>query len=103
MNFIVVFVTVKVEEAQRIAQMVVREHLAGCVNIIPRVESIYFWEGKLCEDIEALLIIKTRAQKFKSLKEKILSIHSYEVPEIIALPIKEGLPSYLKWLLSVTY
>jgi len=103
MDFIVVFVTTSSEEeAEKIAKALVEEHLAGCVNILSKIKSIYFWEGKVCEDSEVLLIIKTRTEKFESLKEKITSLHSYQVPEIIALPIEKGSTTYLDWLKKVT-
>jgi len=103
MDFIVVLVTTNSEEeAERIAQEIVQEHLVACVNIIPRIKSVYFWKGEVCKDNESLLVIKTRGEKFEALKDKIIQLHSYEVPEIIALPIVKGSQAYLDWLLQVT-
>ncbi len=101
-NFGVVLVTASSqEEAQKIATVLVEEKLAGCVNITP-VSSLYSWEGKINCDQEWQLIIKTDLTKFAQLEAKISEIHSYTVPEIIALPIINGSQSYLDWLQSVT-
>jgi periplasmic divalent cation tolerance protein len=89
------------EEAQTIATVLVEEKLAGCVNITP-VSSVYSWEGKINCDQEWQLIIKTDLSKFAQLEAKITELHSYTVPEIIALPIINGSHSYLNWLKSVT-
>lgn len=103
MDFIVVLVTTSSEEeAEKIAQEIVKEHLAACVNVVPKIKSIYFWKGEVYKDTEALLIIKTRSKKFDTLKEKIIQLHSYEVPEIIAIPIVKGSQTYLDWLVKVT-
>ncbi|MCD6320257.1 MAG: divalent-cation tolerance protein CutA [Candidatus Desulfofervidaceae bacterium] len=103
MEFILVLVTTaSEEEAEKIAQEIVKTHLAACVNIVPRIKSIYFWKGEVCKDAESLLIIKTRGEKFDTLKEKIIQLHSYEVPEVIAIPIVKGSKAYLDWLAQVT-
>ncbi len=100
---IVVFVTCSSkEEASKIAHSLVQERLAACVNILSPIRSIYRWEGKICDDEEWLLIIKTQKQKFEELEKKVRSLHSYSVPEIIALPIIQGSSSYLEWLTEVT-
>jgi periplasmic divalent cation tolerance protein len=100
---IVVFVTCGEEdEAVTIAQTLVEERLAACVSIVPPVRSIYRWEGKIWDEEEFLLIIKTEKERFQNLQEKVKSLHSYSVPEIIGLPIVEGSPDYLKWLLEMT-
>jgi len=98
----VVFVTCAKRQSKEIAHKIVQEKLAACVNIIPEITSIYTWEGKLEEDNENLLIIKTRADLFEQLKERIKSMHSYEVPEIIFLPIKMGYEQYLDWIKEST-
>lgn len=99
----IVFVTVgKEKEAIRISNTIVSERLAACVNIVPQIQSFYTWKGKLVKDKESLLIIKTRANLFNRLKKRILSLHSYEVPEIIFIPIQKGLKSYLDWIGKVT-
>ena len=99
MDYCVVLVTVSSEsEEKTLARTLVEERLAACVNIIPGLTSIYRWEGKICEDRELLLIIKTRGQKVTALRERIVHLHSYVVPEVIALPIAEGSARYLEWL-----
>ena len=86
------------EEARKIAKALVEAHLAACVNIVPRVESIYRWEGKVESTAEWLLLIKTTSAAFPRLRKAIKELHSYEVPECIALVIDDGSASYLKWL-----
>ena len=99
----VVFVTVgKEAEAVEIAQTLVREQRVACVNIISGVRSIYRWKGEVCDDQEWLLIMKTRTSLIASLRDRIRALHSYEVPEIIAFPIDQGLPEYLNWVLENT-
>lgn len=99
----VVFVTVgKEAEAVEIAQTLVREQRVACVNIISGVRSIYRWKGEVCDDQEWLLIMKTRTSFIASLRDRIRELHSYEVPEIIAFPIDQGLPEYLNWVLENT-
>ena len=98
-GFIVVFITcAKRTEAEKIAGALVSSRLAACVSIIPGVESIFRWEGKIDNAKEALLVVKTRQGLFSKLVKKVKSMHSYEVPEIIALPVVCGEPSYLKWI-----
>jgi periplasmic divalent cation tolerance protein len=96
---IVVFVTcASEEEGLKIANALVEEHLAACVNLISPIRSIYRWEGKIWNEKEWLLIIKTRQDRFGELERKVRSLHSYSVPEIISLPISDGSSSYLKWI-----
>ncbi|MGQ9645492.1 MAG: divalent-cation tolerance protein CutA [Thermodesulfobacteriota bacterium] len=90
------------EEAAKIAHALVEDRLAACVNIPSAVRSIYRWEGKICDEKEWMLIIKTQKKKFQDLERKVKSLHSYSVPEIIALPVIEGSASYLKWLEELT-
>src|SRR5512136_7503 len=102
-QFIVVLVTCgSEEEALKIARSLVEEHLAACVNLISPVRSIYRWEGKIWDEREWILIIKTQKKRFEELEKKVKSLHSYSVPEIIGLPIVEGAASYLKWLEEMT-
>lgn len=96
-DFVVVFCTAPQGEADTLARTLVEEHLAACMNISP-VRSCYMWEGKLNQDDEALLIIKAKKSRFEPLKDRILVLHSYAVPEIIALPIVAGHQPYLDWL-----
>ena len=100
---IVVFVTTKnLIEARRISLRLVKEKLAACVNIVPLVESVFTWKGRVCREKEALMVIKTRALIFSRLEAKVKSLHSYTVPEIIALPIKKGSREYLAWVRQST-
>jgi periplasmic divalent cation tolerance protein len=86
------------EEAHRIAELLVKEKKAACVNIVPRVDSLFWWEGKLDSARENLLLVKTKASLFPEIVELVKRTHSYEVPEIIALPITAGSEDYLNWL-----
>ena len=86
------------EEAKKIAHALVDRRLAACVNLVPRILSIYRWEVKVEEAEEYLLLIKTTAEVFPSLREAIQQLHSYEVPECIALAIDEGSEKYLNWI-----
>ena len=98
-KFIVVFVTCGSEdEALKIARALVEERLAACANMISPLRSIYRWEGKIWDEKEWLLIIKTQRSKFEDLAKRVKALHSYSVPEIIALPIAEGSPAYLNWI-----
>jgi periplasmic divalent cation tolerance protein len=86
------------EEGVKIAQTLVAEHLAACVNSIPGVRSFFIWEGKPQEAAEVLLVCKSRMALMEKVIERVRSLHSYTVPEIIALPIVAGLPGYLAWV-----
>ena len=90
------------EEALKITNALVEGRLAACVNLISPVRSIYRWEGKICDEKEWLLIIKTGRERFEELESKIKSLHSYSVPEIICLPVFEGSLSYLEWMEEMT-
>ena len=89
------------EEAQRIAKLLVDEHLAACVQLLP-IESFYTWQGKTQNEAEVLLLIKTRAALFESAIARIKQVHSYTVPEIVALPFTAGFSGYLNWIDDVT-
>jgi len=103
MDEIVVFVTTPNEdEAVKIARALVEARFAACVNIIKDIRSIYTWQGKIEDESEALLLIKTQKNLFDSLLSKVKELHSYTVPEVIALPIVEGSKDYLSWLKEVT-
>lgn len=100
---IMVFVTCgSEEEAYRISRTLVEETLAACVNVVSPIRSIYRWEGKVCDEKEWLLIIKTQKRHFETVAQRIKSLHSYSVPEIIGLPIEKGFKPYLNWLLENT-
>lgn len=103
MDEIVVFITASNEdEAAKIARTLVEARLAGCVNIIKNIRSIYSWQGKIEDEAEVLMIVKTQKPLFDALMKKVKELHSYTVPEIIAMPIIEGSEDYLKWLKEVT-
>jgi periplasmic divalent cation tolerance protein len=95
---IVLTATASEEEARKIARHLVQRRLAACVNVIPQVESIYRWQGKIEEAREWLLIIKTTAAAFAQVREAITELHSYELPECICLTIEDGSPAYLQWI-----
>lgn len=100
---IIIFITASSEEeAKKIATALVNEKLVACVNIIPKIHSIYWWEGKVCQEDEVMLISKSKQSLFPAIMDRAKSIHSYKVPEIISFPISEGLPEYLNWLEEVT-
>jgi len=98
-EYIVVFITAgSHEEARMIGDTLISQRKAACVNIIPQINSLFRWEGKIEGDRESLLLVKTRAELFPEIVDAVKSIHSYDVPEIIALPIVEGSQDYLKWI-----
>jgi len=86
--------------AREIASALVQAREAACVNIIPGIRSIYRWEGELCDEEEFLLLIKSSSERFEAVGSKIRSLHTYQIPEIIAIPIAGGDSSYLAWLRS---
>jgi Uncharacterized protein involved in tolerance to divalent cations len=90
------------ESAEHMATILVEERLAACVNLVPGLTSIYRWQGTLRREPEYLLLIKTTAARFTQVRERIRALHPYEVPEIIALPIRDGDPAYLNWLTENT-
>lgn len=95
------FITVpNIETADKISMELVVRHLAACVNIISGIKSIYMWEGKVCNDSEVLLIIKTSSSNVDNIKEYVSSVHPYELPEIIFTEIDAGSQSYIEWLLK---
>ena len=87
-----------IETARRIARELVSENLAACANVIPKIESIYRWQGKIEQGEEALVLFKTTAARFAAFEEKLKSLHPYDVPEIICTPIANGWPAYLNWV-----
>ncbi|MCS7010200.1 MAG: divalent-cation tolerance protein CutA [Anaerolineales bacterium] len=98
-EFLVLLITAPNDESGReIARALVEKRLAACVNLLPGVTSMYHWEGKLQEDSEVLLICKTHRSRLAALEEEVKSLHPYQVPEIIALPVVAGLQTYLTWV-----
>lgn len=103
MEFIVIYCTVpNKKEGQEIAKALIEHNLAACVNILDKMESIFSWDGELCEEKEALMMIKTKRELFDKVKFIIQKLHSYTVPEIIAMPIIEADETYLKWIAHET-
>lgn len=88
--------------AARIAHALVDERLAACVNRVPGIASTYRWQGQIHDDAEVLLLIKTTRERFAALRERLLALHPYETPELIALDIADGSPAYLDWLAAET-
>ena len=98
---IVVFMTAASgEEAARLADMLVGANLAACVQILPGIESVYRWEGKIERQSEVLLLAKTKKWKFEELEREVRALHSYDTPEIIAVPVTAGSAPYLAWLMQ---
>ncbi len=101
--FILVLITCgSEEEALKIAHFLVEDRLAACVNLISRVRSIYRWEGKIWDEREWILFVKTKKERFEDVEKQVKARHSYSVPEIIALPIVDGSVSYLDWIKEMT-
>lgn len=86
------------EEGLKLANAIVLEGKAACVNLLPLVESVYRWEGKIETAQEVLLLIKTTREQFEGLRDLIVKLHSYDTPEILAVPVVSGLTKYLEWL-----
>ena len=97
-KIVVLITTSSEEEARKIAELLVNGKKAACVNIVPGVDSVFWWKDRLDSARESLLLVKTRASLFPEIVELVKRTHSYEVPEIIALPIIAGSEDYLKWL-----
>ena len=96
---IVILITAKDKvEAKAISDKLLQDKLIACANIVDGVESIFWWQGKVDEAKEVFLILKSRRDKFEKIIQTVKSVHSYEVPEILALPVLEGNPDYLRWI-----
>lgn len=101
-NLVVLCTCPDSDTAERISHHLVAEGLAACVNVLPGIRSCYLWQGKVETDDEVLLVIKTRGACYEALESAILSLHPYELPEVIAVPIDRGLPAYLEWITEST-
>ena len=103
MDALFVYVTAKDDaEAKSIARTVVGERLAACANLLGGIQSVYWWDGKLCEDEEVALVLKTSSDRKAELIERIKALHSYDTPCIVCLPIADGNPEFLKWIQAET-
>jgi len=95
---VVLVTTPSPEEAARIARALVEERLAACGNVVPGLRSIYRWEGRVEDEAEALLILKTTAERFEAMRARTVDLHPYDTPEVLALPVAAGHAPYLAWL-----
>jgi periplasmic divalent cation tolerance protein len=103
MTVVFVYVTTKdADEARMLARMLVEERLAACANILPDMQSVYHWDGKLQETSEAVLILKTRSTLFPAVEARVKELHSYKTPCIVGLPIGMGHGAFLSWVLAET-
>ena len=102
-DLIVVVTSVGTEDqALDIAHALVRSHRAACVNIVPNVHSIYRWKGRVCDDGEFLLLIKTRAKEFDAVREAIQKLNTYELPEVLAYRVDDASPAFAAWIVKTT-
>ena len=88
------------ETGARIARSLVEEGLIACANLVPGIRSIYRWQGRVAEDAEVLLVLKTRASRFAAVAARVKALHPYELPEVIALPVADGSEAYLDWVVA---
>ncbi len=100
---VVLVTTPTAEKAAEIARAVVEAKLAACGTVVPAVRSIYRWEGKVCDEQEALLVLKAPAKRFPELRDRILALHPYQVPEVVALRIEDGSEKYIDWIVQSMY
>ncbi|MCQ8892253.1 MAG: divalent-cation tolerance protein CutA [Candidatus Methanosuratincola sp.] len=100
MSIVSIITVGDLKQAEEIARRLVGERLAACVNILPSMRSVYRWKDRVEESTEFILLVKTEQRVFEKMKRRVLELHSYELPEIIALDISEGLEGYLDWISS---
>lgn len=98
----IVLMTAPIEDAPRLARALVDEYLAACVNILPPMQSVYRWEGRVEEASEVLLIIKTPLDRVQQLMARAMELHPYAVPELLTVEVDYGIPGYLKWVYEAT-
>jgi periplasmic divalent cation tolerance protein len=102
-DFVLILTTLGVSaDASAFASTLVDERLAACVNVLPEMDSIYRWQGRVERDREHQLVIKTTAARLPALRERLASLHPYQVPELLVLPVADGSPAYLGWLRAET-
>ena len=98
-EILMVFVTVPgLKDGNRMSKEILTSRLAACVTVIPGVQSMYWWKGKIARAKEAMLVMKTTRNQYRRLESKIMELHSYEVPEIVAIPLVAGLSQYIEWV-----
>lgn len=97
-NFVVMMTAGSESEALKIARALVEERLAACCSLLPRIRSIYRWQGEVCDEAETLLLAKTTSARLDALTRRVLQLHSYDCPEVVALEIGDGSRPYLEWL-----
>jgi periplasmic divalent cation tolerance protein len=97
-RLVVLSTVARAEDAERIGRALVERGLAACVNVVPGLVSLYRWKGALEREEERLLLIKTRRERFAALREALVALHPYALPEVLALPIEDGHAPYLQWL-----
>ena len=95
---LVVLITVPEDQAHKMARTLVRERLAGSINVLPGTFSVYRWENELSEDTESLLLVKTTQERYPALEARVRQMHPYEVPELLALKVEHTLPQFAAWL-----
>jgi len=100
---LVVLVTCPPDKAQAIANALVEERVAACVNVVPSLLSVYRWKGAVHNDAEALLIVKSTKDRFEALKQAVLKHHPYELPEVLAIPVDRGHTPYLEWVIESSH
>ena len=94
----IVFVSIPRDEARAFAKKLIDKRLGACVNIIPKMESFYWWDDKVLEDSESLLLVKTSAARYEELRDYVETHHPYDLPEVVAVSMADGLPDYLAWI-----
>ncbi|HET6413387.1 MAG TPA: divalent-cation tolerance protein CutA [Anaeromyxobacter sp.] len=100
---LVVFVTSpSAEKALELGRTLVEERLAACASLLPAIRSVYWWEGKVQEEGEALVLLKTTRARFGALRDRVLTLHPYQVPEVVAVEVAAGNPAYLEWIVGET-
>ncbi len=92
----------ELSQARQVGTVLVEKQLAACVNIIPGLESLFRWEGKVCRETEVMAVIKTGRDCFSALKEALVELHPYDVPEVLALPVAGGAEAYMDWVREET-
>ena len=102
-DVLVVLVTCPPDKAQGIADALVEERVAACVNLVPSLRSVYRWKGDVHHEDEAMLLVKTTKDRFEALKQAVLKHHPYELPEVIAVPVERGHTPYLEWVIESSH